>query len=90
MNVIVQIRSEHAPALHGRAPADAESDEVLRAAAELGVKLAPLHPGTTDQRLARYFSVTTASAAAAQQAAERLRHCRAVQSAHIPPPASAP
>jgi hypothetical protein len=54
-----------------------------------GVRLAPLHPGTSDAELSTYF-LARVEAQHIQDVAERLMRVDGVDSAYVKPPAAAP
>jgi hypothetical protein len=64
--------------------------ELQQVAAQRGLQLQPLHPGVADARLAGYFFVDIADAAATGEALDRLRRCRAVTAAYTKPADAAP
>jgi hypothetical protein len=90
MDVIVQIEPATAHALHGGNPTTSAVNELHRAMHDLGLRLEPLHPGTTDPYLAPYFVVVAPDPAAATRAAERLLRCQAVTAAYVKPPDALP
>jgi hypothetical protein len=67
----------------------AEPERVRAHADGLGVKLAPLHPGTTDPELSVYLAARV-DPQRVEGVAERLMRVDGVDSAYVKPPAEAP
>jgi hypothetical protein len=65
-------------------------DELRALAERLGVTLVPMHPGSSDPTLRRYYSVEVADPAAAERVATRLRESPVVAAAYIKPPDAMP
>lgn len=65
------------------APSQAEA--IRQAARELGVTVAPVHPGQTHELLAPFFYVEASDRAAAERVASRLRQVRGVAAAWVRP-----
>lgn len=68
----------------------AESAPVAQVARDFGVELRPLHPGTLDPELQRYFTIETRDADTAQRLIERLSGAPGVEAAYIKPPEGPP
>ena len=75
MRVMIQLRADAAMELHqeqggqsvgSAAKTQTQAEQLLTAAAELGVKLEPVHPGQTHPLLAPYFMVETPDRATAE------------------------
>jgi hypothetical protein len=89
MEITLQVRPDVARALQ-RGPPSAESQELLKAAADLGVSLEPIHPGAEDPLLISYFTVAVSDPASVEEVVNRLRQCRAVEAAYVKPPDALP
>ena len=89
MYVTIQVRPDVAPMLHEQQPPTTAVQELLQAAADLGVVLRPMHPGVANSQLATYFTVEV-SDAAAEAVIAQLRRCEAVQAAYVKPPEAMP
>jgi hypothetical protein len=63
-----------------------ELDRVMRIAAEIGLRLVPLHPGTGDPDLRRFFTAPVSDLASGEEAAERFRSVAGVHAYVKPPP----
>jgi len=93
MRVELQLDPDAARELHrsDAAPADAASgarsqaDAIRQAARELGVTVAPMHPGQTHELLAPFFYVEATDQAAAERVASRLRQVPGVAGAWVRP-----
>jgi len=85
MQVIVLVRNDVAASLHQRQLASRESEELLRTAQDLGVVLTPMHPGTDDPNLAKYFVITVPDAVTAERVIARFRQSTAVESVYLKP-----
>ena len=84
--LVVQLTGKAAAAFaSGEGPAAA----VRQALDQLGVALAPLHPGIDDEQLATYYAAELASQAGAK-AAERLRSVPGVTAAYVKPKIALP
>jgi hypothetical protein len=80
--IVVQTTSELAAAARaGRPPAQLQ--RILEAARELGVDLAPQHPGVDDPELSRYLAGPAEDHA--ELAAERLQALDGVDAAYVQP-----
>ncbi|MGH9881298.1 MAG: hypothetical protein ACRD6N_07665 [Pyrinomonadaceae bacterium] len=88
--ITLQVRPEVARALQHRGQPSAESEELLKTAANLGVSLEPIHPGTEDPILISYFTAAVADPDSVEQVLDRLRQCRAVEAAYVKPPDALP
>jgi hypothetical protein len=52
--------------------------------------LEPIHPGTEDPELTRYFTVEAPDQATAERVMARLRQSKAVEAAYVKPPDAMP
>ena len=77
LQLIVEVASAPSP----------EVDLVVSIAAEMGLRLEPLHPGVRDPDLRRFFIAPVTDLVAGQEAAERLNSVAGVR-AHVKPPAA--
>jgi hypothetical protein len=85
MQVTIRIRPEVARTLHQRQPATPAAEELFQVVEELGVALAPVHPGAEDPQLAPYFTIEVPDHATAEQVIARLQQCQAVEAAYLKP-----
>lgn len=90
MQITIQVTTAAARRLHERAPPTPATEELARAAAQLGVALKPLHPGVEDPALATYFVVEVPDMATASQVMDQLQRCQAVEAAYVKPPDEMP
>lgn len=90
MEVVVQVSPDVAPAVRGGTPSTEPSREIFDAAAELGVVLDPMDPGSAESPLADYFVVMVADPDLAQDIATRFQRCQAIEAAYVKPPAELP
>jgi hypothetical protein len=84
MHVIVVLSREVAPALHGLG-ASATGDRVRAVVAQFGLRLEPLHPGTTDPSLQQHFTLEVVDQATAAQVVAMLRQTPSVEAAYVKP-----
>lgn len=98
MHVMVQLREDAAMELQkgqvGR-PSDSSQGEseiqkVLNAAAELGVRLEPVHPGQTHPLLAPFFMVEVPDRETAEKVIDRLSRFTIIEAAYLKPDEQAP
>ena len=71
--------------VHATRSASSQADAIREAARELGVTVAPMHPGQTHELLAPFFYVEAPDRAVAERVASRLRHVRGVAAAWVRP-----
>lgn len=94
MELTVIVQSDVAAVLHERQPgtdaARREAQDLLRSAADLGVTLKAIHPGTVAPHLMAYFSVAVPDLATATTVINRFRQSAAVDSAYLKPTTEAP
>jgi hypothetical protein len=64
--------------------------EILNAVREAGATIEPLHPGSDDPQLNRYFVVRVRDARNAEELASRLRSFESTEAAYIKPHEEAP
>jgi len=88
--VTLQLADDAADALHGGSDAPAAADPVKELAAEVGATLQPIHPGSEEPQLKRYFALDVADDVAADQVAAAFREQAEVEAAYVKPPASPP
>lgn len=89
VNVMVQLAAEAAQALqHGELPLELrEAEESLR---PLELTLEPLHPGTHDSSLTRWFRIAVEDEGAAARVVEALGGTSMVESAYVEPLSAPP
>lgn len=87
MYVTIRLRSDARAADDdtGGLPAD-----LAAAAEDLGVEILPMHPGTVDPQLNRYFYAELIDPSRAGDVAERLGRIPSVDGAYIKPPEGPP
>jgi hypothetical protein len=89
MRVIVQLRPDAATELQrgeGAAPEVTEETKALQdAAAELKVRLEPLHPGQTHPLLSSYFMVEVPDQKTSEKVIDRLLRIPIVEAAYVKP-----
>lgn len=88
--VVVIVDPKRAEALQRMDHHDLVVSQIARAARQMGLTLAPQHPGSTDPVLRTYFVVEAPDAAAAELAARSLRACLGVEAAYSKPPDELP
>src|SRR4051794_40846497 len=66
------------------------ANEISDVAKDFGVSTEPLHPGTPDATLSRYFVVDRIDPSAAQRMATRLKNSPAVEVVYVKAPGEAP
>ena len=91
MRVIVQLQEDAAMELQqgqdrtSSPVTSSETKELLDAAAGLGARLEPLHPGQTHPLLTPYFMVEVADREAAQKVIDSLSRFQIVEAAYLKP-----
>jgi len=98
MRVMVQLREDAAMELQkgqvsrqsDSPQGESEIQEVLKAAAELGVRLEPVHPGQTHPLLAPFFMVDVPDRETAEKVIDRLSRFKIVEAAYLKPDEQAP
>ncbi len=90
MEVIVTVSQAVARVLHQRSPRTAGTDQLMHIVATLGVTLEPMHRGTDDLQLMRYFVVQVPDAVTAQRVIDQLQQSGVVEGAYLKPRDEAP
>ena len=90
MQIIVRISRPTAVVLHGHGPLTEPAREIVDTAEEQAAQLAPMHPGTRDVDLMRYFTATLLDGETVARAIAGLQACSAVEAAYVKPPAEIP
>ena len=85
MQITVIVAFDAAQALHKRDLHSAESKGLLKIAESLGVTLNPMHSGTKDPNLIRYFTVEAVDNQSAMKVIECLKRSAAVEGAYLKP-----
>jgi len=90
MRVMTQLRQDAARQLRQEqsgkmAARSAETEQLLNAAAELGVELQPVHPGEVDPLLAPYYMIEVPDRDTAEKVIERLSRFDVVEAAYVKP-----
>lgn len=83
MHVTLRLKADASLALHNLKPMTPASEELLKAAKELGVAIEPIHPGSKDPHLINYFKVEAIDRADAKRLVARLQRIAAVESAYL-------
>ncbi|OEU57551.1 MAG: hypothetical protein BA871_09590 [Desulfuromonadales bacterium C00003096] len=90
MHVIIQVSADVARALHQHTPPTIDSQELTKAAKELGVLLKAMHPGAEDPLLTPYFMIEAPDSTIAEQVIARIRQCKSTEAAYLKPPDELP
>lgn len=90
MDVTVQVTTDLAPALRHEAPTTEPARAIEETVQAAGASLRPLHPGTADASLSRYFAVDVPDVATAQRVARELLSLDGVEAAYVKPPDALP
>lgn len=91
MRVMVQLREDAATKLHQAGDTktseqgESETQQLLQATAELGVRLEPVHPGQTHPLLMPYFGVEVPDREMAEKVINRLQRFDIVEAAYLKP-----
>lgn len=92
MRVMVQLREDAAMELQqgqtgstSDSQGESETQKLLNAATELGVRLEPVHPGQTHPLLAPFFMVETPDRETAEKVIDRLSRFKTVEAAYLKP-----
>jgi len=83
MQIVVQLKLARARLLHSARGGIAQS-------VVSGVVLQPMHPGTNDPDLMRFFTVEVSDSASAEQLIARLQQDAEVEAAYLKPPDEMP
>ena len=86
MQVIVRVELKVANELHERSPPTTLSEEPLKIIQALGLRLEPMHPGTVDQDLIKYFIVEVSDSETAYAVIDLLQNVRGIESVYLKPP----
>lgn len=81
--IVVQLKLDRARLLHGTRGGIAQT-------VVSGVALQPMHPGTDDPDLMRFFTVEVPDGASAEQVVARLQEDTEVEAAYLKPPDEMP
>ena len=90
MHITIQVSLDVAHLLHQRVPSKRAWDELIKLAEELDIVLKPVHPGTKDPHLAKFFIVEVSDPETAKRVKDRLHLCKAIEAAYIKPPDEKP
>jgi hypothetical protein len=90
MQITIQVQMDVARRLHQRGPPTTESEALNRVTKQLGVVLEPMHPGTADPDLTRYFTVEAPDQATAERVIAGLQQSKAIEAAYVKPPDAMP
>lgn len=92
MRVMIQLREDAALELHNRLAqgsasqkAEPETEQLLKATAELGGQIEPVHPGQTHPLLAPFFMIEVPDREAAGKVIKRLERFPVVEAAYLKP-----
>jgi hypothetical protein len=84
MQVVIKLSQEAAQALHGLQPSP-EGERVRGVVANLGFRLEPIHPGTSDPSLQQYFAVEVGDRASAVHVVTAVQQDPSVAAAYVKP-----
>ena len=94
METVIQLRSDVAKAMQGTVDVGEAAGELWKATRDLeqeldrlGVSLEPVHPGTQDAELARYFTLSETPEFDPERILAPLRGLEAVTAAYVKPQA---
>ncbi len=87
--IIAQFNAESSRALRSRETGPVTID-LLNVLREAGGSIEPLHPGSDDPGLSRYFVIRVQDDAKAEELAQRLRSLEPTEAAYIKPHEEAP
>jgi hypothetical protein len=90
VDLTVQVTADVAPALKHEAPATERASAIEKTVQAAGSALRPLHPGTADETLSRYFALEVPDATSAQRVARELLRLDGVEAAYVKPPDALP
>jgi hypothetical protein len=85
MRVLVQLRMPEALALHSGAEPSVALRQIKEIADEVGAQLRPVHPDSSDELLAPFFTLEVANAVDADRVVRRLLATEAVISSYVEP-----
>lgn len=90
MEVILQLSTELARQVAGAAAGTGDDSlhrmkDIEKTAVHLGFSLSPIHPGTTDEELARYFTLSGQSPLDTDQLLSTLQNLEGVTAAYTKP-----
>ena len=95
--ITLQVSEETAQALRDATVAQSGSSShsrsvpsAVKLVRDLGVELEPLHPGTIDSELQRFFIVTMEDGEPVDQVLDSLRECHGIDAAYLKPPDALP
>lgn len=90
MKITLQVSEEVARTLHQLGHPTPSTKALLRQIKRLKVTLEPLHPGSDDPNLQRYFIVSADNVTTAQRVATQLQKLDGIQAAYVKPPDAPP
>ena len=90
IKIIVQVSADVARSLNHLDPQTAESEALSEMIKTLGFTLVPMHPGTDDPSLQRYFIVEVLDDKTAQTVIDQLLQTKGIEAAYIKPPDELP
>jgi sporulation-control protein spo0M len=92
MRVMIQLQEDAAMELHnqsnemaGSSQAKPETERLLKATEELGLRLEPVHPGQTHPLLVPFFMIEVPDQETAEKTIRRLRRFKVVEAAYVKP-----
>ena len=86
MQVTVRVNLKVAYQLHERSPPGKESEEPLKILKTLGLKLQPMHPGTENPDLIKYFIIEVQDMESANIVFDRLKDISGIEAVYVKPP----
>jgi hypothetical protein len=85
MQIVVQVRSSDRRSRGGSMGAEAVPAALAQVAADLDASVSPLHPGTSDDELSRWYVIEVSDPAAADQLTAQLLELPSVEAAYVKP-----
>jgi hypothetical protein len=88
--IVVILMTDLARELHEHSFHSEASDELVQCLDRIGARLEPIHPGSNDTNLVKYFSVELPLDAVVAEFLGALRSCRGVEAAYFKPSDESP
>ena len=85
MQITLQLDRDIAHELRHGQPPSVHTREILSTIEALQLSLRPIHPGTADSDMDRYFTVDLDDEASGEELRQRLEGCIGVEAAYIKP-----
>jgi hypothetical protein len=85
MQIVVKLSQEAAEAIRGVRPPSRAGERLRAVVAKLGLRLEPMHPGTSDLSMQQYFTLEVEDQEAASRAITTLQQDPTVEAAYVKP-----